>query len=108
MDMIEIKCIQISKNKGIVLSKIRKILQVVLGWALFLVSNTLCQELATYLPWSLMQWLLVGSGHSTPPGSGSHHHRLVLSHAKVDRVAPEEERLGIPSIQRFSRNTCSV
>lgn len=51
---------------------------------------------------------LVDFGHSTPLGSGSHRRRLVLCHAKVGPVAPGEERLGIPSTQRFSRNTCLV
>lgn len=101
------KMYKISKSKVIVLSKVIKILGVVQGWVLLSSSSTLCQELAAYLPWFLMWWLLGSSGHSTPPGSGSHHRRLVLSYAKVGPVAPEEERLDIPSIRRFSRNTCS-
>lgn len=108
MDMIEIICTKISKTKQIFISKLRKILGAVLGWILLPASSALRQELVTYLPWPLVWWLLVDSGHSTPPGSGSHHHTLVLCHAKVGPVAPEEERLGIPSIQRFSRNTCLV
>lgn len=55
-----------------------------------------------------MRQLMVDFGRSTPLASGSHRRRPVLCHAKVGPVAPGEERLGIPSIQRSSRNTCLV
>lgn len=65
-------------------------------------------ELAAYLPWPSVRWMLARSGHSTPPGSGSHLHKWVPSHASRGPAARGEERLGILSIQRSSRNTCLV
>lgn len=68
-------------------------------------QHHLSLELAAYLPWPSARWTLVCSGHSIHPGSGSHLHKQVLSHASGDPAARGEERLGILSIQRSSRNT---